>query len=83
MWIGVYPYEYMDNLEKKSETLLEKEYFCSRWNMEDISNADCMHTKRVGQDCVNEKFSFMPWYVCSKQYIIVRSCIWELLKYAS
>ena len=45
---GVYPYEYMDNWEKFNETLLsEKEYFHSHLNMEDITDEDYMHAKRV------------------------------------
>ena len=39
---GVYPYEYMDDLEKFNETSLpEKEDFYSHVNMEDITDADC------------------------------------------
>ena len=38
----------MDDWEKFSETSLpEKEDFCSHLNMEDITDADYMHTKRV------------------------------------
>ena len=38
---GVYPYEYMDDLEKFNETSLpEKEDFYSHVNMEDITDAD-------------------------------------------
>ena len=47
---GVYPYENMDDWEKFNETLLpEKEdfYFYSHLNMEDVTDADYMHTKRV------------------------------------
>ena len=52
---GVYPYEYMDNWEKVNEkTLLEKEEFYSNLNMEDITDADYMHAKRVCKDfCKN------------------------------
>ena len=42
----VYPYEYMDDLEKFNETTLpEKEEFYSNLNMEDITDADYMHGK--------------------------------------
>ena len=42
------PYKYMDNWEKFNETsLLEKEDFYNHLNMEDITNADYTHTKRV------------------------------------
>ena len=48
---GVYSYEYMDNWEKFNELLLlEKEYFYSYWNMEDITDADYAHAKRVCKD---------------------------------
>ena len=48
---GVYSYEYMDNWEKFNETsLLEKEYFYSYLNMEDITDADYVHAKRVCKD---------------------------------
>ena len=48
---GVYPYEYMNDWENFSETaLLEKEEFCSNLNMEDITDADYMHVKRVCKD---------------------------------
>ena len=45
---GVYPYEYMDDWEKFNETTLpEKEEFYSNLNIEDITDADYMHAKRV------------------------------------
>ena len=48
---GVYPYEYMDDWEKFNEMfLLEKEDFYSHLNMEDITDADCAHAKRVSKD---------------------------------
>ena len=44
----VYPYEYMDDWENFNETyLLEKEGFYSHLNMEDITDADYAHTKRI------------------------------------
>ena len=48
---GVYPYEYMDDWEKFNETSLpEKEDFYSHLNMEDITDADYAHAKRVCKD---------------------------------
>ena len=48
---GVYPYEYLDDWEKFNEILLpEKEDFYSHWNMEDITNADYTHAKKVCKD---------------------------------
>ena len=45
---GVYPYEYMDDWEKLNETSLsEKEDIYSHLNMEDITDAEYMHTKIV------------------------------------
>ena len=48
---GVNPYEYMNNCEKFSETIItKKEDFYSRLNMEDISDADYAHVKRFCKD---------------------------------
>ena len=45
---GVYPYEYMDDWEKLNETSLsEKEDIYSHLNMEDITDAEYMHTEIV------------------------------------
>ena len=45
---GVYPYEYMDSLEKLKETKLPpKESFYSRLNDEDISDEDYQHAIKV------------------------------------
>ena len=44
---GVYPYEYIDDSEKFNETTPEKEEFYSNLSMEDITDADYMHVKRV------------------------------------
>ena len=44
----VYPYEYIDDWGKFNETSLpEKDDFYSRLNMEDITDADYVHEKRV------------------------------------
>ena len=40
---GVYPFEYMNKWEKEPE----KEEFYSNLHMEDITDADYMHAKRV------------------------------------
>ena len=48
---GIYPCEYIDDWEKFNETSLpEKEDFYSQLNMEDITDADYMHAKRVCKD---------------------------------
>ena len=45
---GVYPYEYMDSLERFDEKLLPKKgYFYSSLNMEDITDFHYRHTKIV------------------------------------
>ena len=45
---GVYPYEYMDSWERFDETSLpDKEAFYSSLNMEDITDVDYRHAKRV------------------------------------
>ena len=49
--ISVYPYEYVDDWEKfNKKSLLEKEDFYSHLNMEDITDADYAHTRRVFKD---------------------------------
>ena len=48
---GVYPYEYMNYWEKFNGTSLpEKNDFYSQLNMEDITDADYAHAKRVFKD---------------------------------
>ena len=44
---GVYFYEYMDDWEKFNETSLPETDFYSHLNMEDITDADYAHVKRV------------------------------------
>ena len=61
----------MDDWEKFNETLLpEKEDFYSHLNMEDITDADYTHTKRVSKDL--EITNFEEYH---KQYSIVSRCI--------
>ena len=44
----VYPYEYIDSWERFDETSLpDKEAFHSNLNMEDITDVDYRHAKRV------------------------------------
>ena len=48
---GVYPYEYMDDWEKFTETTLHgKEEFHSSLKVEEIKDADYLHGKRVYKD---------------------------------
>ena len=54
---GVYPYKNMDDWEKLNETSLpEKEELQSNLNMEDITDADYMHAKRVSKDFERKNF---------------------------
>ena len=58
---GVYPYEYMDDWEKFNETILSvNEDFYSNLNLEDITDADYMHKKRV---CKEFKIKILGEYV--------------------
>ena len=47
---GVYPYEYMDNLEKFDETLPDKKVFYSELNLEDIIDKDYTHAQKVFEE---------------------------------
>ena len=48
---GVYHYEYMDDWEKFKETSLpRKDNFYSHLILEDITDADYTHAKKVGKD---------------------------------
>ena len=48
---GVYPYEYMNDWERFSETSLpEKEAFYNDLTMEDITDADYTRAERVSKD---------------------------------
>ena len=52
---GVYPYEYMDSWQRFDETsLLDKEAFYSNLNMEDITNVDYRHGKKVFEYVINK-----------------------------
>ena len=52
---GVYPYEYMDSWERFNETSFrDKEAFYSNLNMEDITDVDYRHEKRVFKSLYNK-----------------------------
>ena len=54
----VYPYEYMDSLERFDKTSLPKKVdFYSNLNMEDITNADYKNPKRVWKDFKTKNLS--------------------------
>ena len=47
----VYPYEYIDEWEKFTETSLpKKEEFYGNLNIDGMGDADYIHAKRVGKD---------------------------------
>ena len=49
--ISVYPHEYMDDWKKINKTSLpEKEDFYSHLNIEDTTDANYAHAKRVSKD---------------------------------
>ena len=74
---GVYPYEYMNTLERFNEKLLPKKgNFYSSLNMEDITDVHYRHTKKVFK-IFNNKNVGVSWLVCSKLYIITFRCFWE------
>ena len=53
----IYPYEYMDKWERFNETSLpEKDESYSDLNMEDITDADYMHAKRVCKEFEMKNF---------------------------
>ena len=53
---GVYPYEYMNNWERFHDTSLpDKEAFYSNLNMENITDVDHRHVKRVFKSLNNNK----------------------------
>ena len=58
LWTGLYPYEYMDSWERFNETSLpDKEAFYSNLNMEDITDVDHRHAKRVFKILNNKSLS--------------------------
>ena len=62
---GVYPYEYVDSWERFDETLLPvKEAFYSNLNMEDITDVDYRHAKRVFKNLSNKNLgNYHDFYV--------------------
>ena len=46
--------------------------------MEDVTDADHAHSRKVCKEFEVKRFSRTLWFVWSKQYIIVSQCIWEL-----
>ena len=65
---GVYPYEYMHDRENFHEiTLPEKEEFYSNLNMEDITDADYIHSKRVCKDFEIKNLGYITFSGCFRK----------------
>ena len=45
--------------------------------MEDITDADYAHAKRVCKDFETKRFRRLSWLISPKQCITVSWCIWE------
>ena len=69
---GVYPYEYIDDWENFNETSLpEKQDFYSHLNIEDITNVNYAHTKRVCKDFEIKKLGeYHDFYVQSDRLML-------------
>ena len=69
---GVYLCEYMDVWEKFNKTSLpEKEDFYSHLNMEDITDVDYAHVKRVCKDFeIKSLGEYYEWYVQSDTLLL-------------
>ena len=68
---GVYLYEYMDGWEKFNEiSLPEKEEFYSNINVEDVTDANYMHAKRVCKD-----------FEIKKDLVNITICILKVIHY--
>ena len=60
---GVYPYECVDDWKRFNETTLaEKEEFYSNLNLEDITDVDYVHEKRVYKDFEIKKNKLSEYY---------------------
>ena len=70
---GVYPYEYMNYWEKFNGTSLpEKNDFYSQLNMEDITDADYAHAKRVFKDFETKNLgAYHALYVQTDRLLLV------------
>ena len=76
---GTYPYKCTDNWEKFNEIWLpEKEDFYNHLNMENITDIDYMHAKKILWRFWYKKLKRLSWFVCSKRYIIVSWLIYKL-----
>ena len=70
---GVYPHEYMDSWKKFEETSLpDKEHSYSNLNIEDITDADYKHAKKVWRHFEIKNFgNYYDLYVKSDTLLLV------------
>ena len=69
---GIYPYEYIGDWEKFSETSLpEQEHVYSLLNVEDITDTDYIHEKRVYKDFETKSFGeYHDMYIQSNTLLL-------------
>ena len=69
---AVYPYEYMDSWERFNETSLpDKEAYYSNLNMEDITDIDYKHAKRLFKNLSNKNLGdYHDFYVQSDTILL-------------
>ena len=74
---GIYPYEYIDSWERLDETSLpDKEAFYSGLNMEDITDVDYIHAKKVLKYFNNKNLGdYHDLYVQSDTLLL--ACVFE------
>ena len=75
MWKDVYPCEFMDDWKKFNETsLTEKEDFYSHLNMEDFTDVDYIHAKRVSRNFKVKKLGeYHELYVQSNTLLLANA----------
>ena len=71
----------MDDWQKFSETTLpEKEEFCSNLNMEDITDADYMHAKRVCKSKIQKMMDINVDLLQWSLYFLIKKLLVMVLK---
>ena len=75
---GVYLYEYMDSWKRFDETSLpEKKDFYHHLNMEDTTDADYKHAKKVWKHFEIKNLDYYHDLYVQKPHIITCRCIWK------
>ena len=78
---GMYSYEYMDDWEKFNETTLSgKEEFYTNLSMEDITDADYIHTKCLLADVFKNlrKMCFKVYHLDLVKFLSVPGLVWQV-----